>query len=177
MGPDVHSITVTNAPLSSSTLVCQPCRFHLSILINLVILKIAICTSSTCLVHCPLTILSPFSLYNYCQPASPLFHLFYLASFELWELGTHRTCILVVEDERYKISKYAIYDFITILSAHLLSTCSSIISSLLSAWDLHFLSSFQCFTDILPILMSMCYRVGKMVPLGQEIFILYVFIH
>ena len=155
MGPDVHSITVTNAPLSSSTLVRRPCHFRLSILINLVILKIAVCTSSTHLVHRPLTILSPFSLYTYCQPASPLFHLFYLASFELWELGTHRKCILVVEDERYKISKCAIYGFITIFSAHLLSTCSSVISSLLSswfwtsggAWDLHFLSFFQCFTE------------------------------
>ena len=63
----------------SSSLALPFPSFYLSIL------KIPIYTSSTHLTHCPFTILSPFSLYTYCQPAPPLFHLFYLANFELWE--------------------------------------------------------------------------------------------
>ena len=86
MGPDMHSIKVSSMPLSSSILVCRPCCFHLCISINLVILKIPICTSSTHLIHHPSTFFSSFSLYTYCQPAPLLFHL---TSFGLWELGMH----------------------------------------------------------------------------------------
>ena len=97
MGPDVHSITITNMPFSSSTLACQPCHFHLSILIN------------------------P------CYPQDPHLPLIH---------PSH---------------PLPIYNFITIFSVHLLSTCFSIVSSLLSsqfqtlgeAWDLHFLCGVQ----------------------------------